>query len=84
MDINEWLLMQEIDFYAHGVLKLVPQLNKWILVFGVMLRSCSKVFQWNIWAIFNVAVAPHFTSLMLGTLLNNPVNCILDCLATAM
>jgi hypothetical protein len=49
-----------------------------------MLNSSSKVLHWNIWAILNVAVASRFISLMLGTFLNMPVNCILDYLATAL
>jgi hypothetical protein len=49
-----------------------------------MLENNIKVLHWNIWAILNVAVASCFISLMLGTLLNMFVSCILDCLATTL
>jgi hypothetical protein len=48
-----------------------------------MLKN-SKVLHWNICAVINVAMSFHFISLMLGTLFNMPINCILDCLATTL
>ena len=57
--------------------------KEWVIVFGVMLKN-SNVLHWNISAILNIAMASHFMSLMLLTLLNMPVNCILDCLATSL
>jgi len=49
-----------------------------------MLNNNIKVLHWNVWTILNVAMASCFILLMLGTLLNMPLSCLLDCLAAAV
>ena len=49
-----------------------------------MLNNNIKELHWNIWTILNVAIASCFILLTLGTLLNMPLSCLLDCLAAAV